>query len=700
MHNNPSPPRLITGAALIFWGVSSGQSVIGLIAALIVESSAWLPLRWNFKRSSYVRAWHISVFCGVLAAAIAWLNGLELGRFHTLFVWIPLILLPIELAQRYGRGKRIPLNTFSYFARKKMEQDITQGRQVSPRMINTGYAYIAFVLLASAVVSKNELHYFIGFSIITSICIFLSAKQAGYRSWAWPIAMLATLAMAYTGQKGLFYFYQLYRGSNEGEQRLYTQANESRTSIGRLGRIKMSPRIFWRMKVNEGNIPHLLRVASYNHYTNARWIHDFEPPSQDSQRDEEDYIIAQSIEINNQRIDSFIEGDDSTLDLHETPYMRILGTVNNKLLENPIPIPDQAVAIGDLSNETITYNSLGTVLMANPDYHVISYSIWTGEGSEVEAKPNRNLDLSVPDNEREVLEQVAWQLGLYEMTTQQKVARLKKWFSEQFVYSTYLDTPKMSLDQRKTAMGIFLETNRSGHCEYFATATTMLLRVTGVPARYCVGFSVSERDNNRDEWVMRGHHAHAWTRVWTGNRWEDVDLTPPEWLTMDNQIKTDWRQNFKDWWQRFREDFLLWRTEEANKNKIIITLAALAILLLLWITWRLWHSRVRNEKNKAKRRRAILRSEQITPLHKLELLISKSIGSRPSGTPMLTWLEQTKKLQDNELDDLSRNAAVLHNEIRFNPALSEKKELMERLSEVCLQIKQRLKYLKRSSKKP
>ncbi|MBT8330725.1 MAG: transglutaminase-like domain-containing protein, partial [Deltaproteobacteria bacterium] len=36
----------------------------------------------------------------------------------------------------------------------------------------------------------------------------------------------------------------------------------------------------------------------------------------------------------------------------------------------------------------------------------------------------------------------------------------------------------------------FLTRSRSGHCEYFATATVLLLRQAGIPARYARGYSV------------------------------------------------------------------------------------------------------------------------------------------------------------------------------------------------------------------
>jgi transglutaminase-like putative cysteine protease len=44
----------------------------------------------------------------------------------------------------------------------------------------------------------------------------------------------------------------------------------------------------------------------------------------------------------------------------------------------------------------------------------------------------------------------------------------------------------------ETPLARFLLRTRSGHCEYFATATVLLLRQLGIPARYAVGYAVHE----------------------------------------------------------------------------------------------------------------------------------------------------------------------------------------------------------------
>lgn len=74
------------------------------------------------------------------------------------------------------------------------------------------------------------------------------------------------------------------------------------------------------------------------------------------------------------------------------------------------------------------------------------------------------------------------------------------------------------------ALSYFFETWR-GHCEFFATATALLLRDAGVPARLVVGFGEGEVQGSRI--TVRSGHAHAWVEAWTGSGWEPIDPTPP-----------------------------------------------------------------------------------------------------------------------------------------------------------------------------
>lgn len=75
----------------------------------------------------------------------------------------------------------------------------------------------------------------------------------------------------------------------------------------------------------------------------------------------------------------------------------------------------------------------------------------------------------------------------------------------------------------------FLEENREGHCEYFASAMAVLARSVGIPARVVAGYRVSERNELGGYSIVRQRNAHAWVEVHiAGKGWKTVDATPDD----------------------------------------------------------------------------------------------------------------------------------------------------------------------------
>ncbi len=74
----------------------------------------------------------------------------------------------------------------------------------------------------------------------------------------------------------------------------------------------------------------------------------------------------------------------------------------------------------------------------------------------------------------------------------------------------------------------FLLNRREGHCEYFASTLTLMLRAVGVPARLVSGFKGAELNGLRGTWEVQERFAHAWTEVWSEEHelWLTFDATP------------------------------------------------------------------------------------------------------------------------------------------------------------------------------
>ncbi len=73
----------------------------------------------------------------------------------------------------------------------------------------------------------------------------------------------------------------------------------------------------------------------------------------------------------------------------------------------------------------------------------------------------------------------------------------------------------------------FLFETRAGHCEYFASAMTIMLRTLGIPAREVNGFLPGEYNDLGGDYIIRASDAHSWVEVYfPGMDWEVFDPTP------------------------------------------------------------------------------------------------------------------------------------------------------------------------------
>lgn len=107
----------------------------------------------------------------------------------------------------------------------------------------------------------------------------------------------------------------------------------------------------------------------------------------------------------------------------------------------------------------------------------------------------------------------------------------------------------------------FLFNMRKGHCEYFASALTLMCRSLGVRARLVTGFRVNEFDPQAGEYLVRARDAHAWTEVHTDHAdWVVVDATPGG----PPGGEGSWWERAADYWQELR---FLWQDKVLGYNE-------------------------------------------------------------------------------------------------------------------------------------
>lgn len=74
----------------------------------------------------------------------------------------------------------------------------------------------------------------------------------------------------------------------------------------------------------------------------------------------------------------------------------------------------------------------------------------------------------------------------------------------------------------------FLFFRKQGHCEYFASALTLMLRSVGIPSRLVSGYKGGELNRFTGAFVVEQRHAHAWVEANLNNQWVVLDPTPSE----------------------------------------------------------------------------------------------------------------------------------------------------------------------------
>lgn len=99
---------------------------------------------------------------------------------------------------------------------------------------------------------------------------------------------------------------------------------------------------------------------------------------------------------------------------------------------------------------------------------------------------------------------------------------ISTWLSHNLDYTLEMVSPG-----DREPIDFFLFDRKRGHCEYFASAMTILARAVGVPARNVNGF-VGGEWNEYDQYVaVRGGDAHSWVEVYfPGAGWVTFDPTP------------------------------------------------------------------------------------------------------------------------------------------------------------------------------
>jgi transglutaminase-like putative cysteine protease len=634
-----TPPPLLLGAALLFWGWQTGFLFLALPLAVLVEAGRALTWRLELSATDFHR---LTDLCTVLivVSGIYLFSTTGTSRaadgpraMTLLFQWLPLLLFPLFASQLYSTAGKVPLTAFFWALRRQA----AHAPETRPGLVDLGYLYFALCILAASAANRRTPEFYAG------LCAL-----AGWALWSWrsrrfsPLWWIPMLGVA--AAAGYAGHIALHRAQQVVEQTVFDyifsmvrgDADPFRvtTAIGQLGRLKLSDRTILRVEPREGlRLPFLLREASYDVYNSPAWL-------------------ASGAAFS--AVQPEADGETWKFAAGRSPAERITVSAYLNRGRGVLSLPGGAFEIDRLAVVGVHRNRLGAVRVEE-GLGLVTYTTLFAPVGPLDGPPI-DADLHVPPREAAIVSRIAADLNLAGGPATEKVETVAAYFRRNFRYSTW----RGERPRKESALEEFLLNARAGHCEYFATATTLLLRAAGVPARYAVGFSVQEWSRLEQRYVVRARHAHSWTLAYVNGAWRDVDTTPPAWAGAE-QSEASFLEPVRDLWSWAGFRFARWRWSEGDSG-IGRHAAWLLIPLVLLLVWRLYsRRRVGRDDTGPRATVAVARPGQDSEFYLIaERLRAAGLG-RQGDEPPLAWIERIHATELTPILDL-------HYRYRFDPA--------------------------------
>jgi hypothetical protein len=582
---------LLLLAALLFWGWQSGFLLAGAIMGAALESARLVRARWDLTEADFRRLWS---FCALLILVLVvyafttndaggGLAGLRhpsltetshyLSASATSFLGLlPVALVLLIAAQLFSEAGAVPLSTISWIIRRRRK------RSGAPeRHLDVSFPYFMVCLFSAGIHANNGLQsYFWGQAALIAWALW-PFRSRRFGPAAWACALAAAVGLGFYGQRGFNDLQRALQGYNArwiaALLRQRTDPSQSMTAMGQIGRLKLSARIVIRLEPRAGSAPPVyLREASYRHYQSDQrtWFsggtrNDFTALFHERGNENSWVLVPGKSNLSTVAISCYLEGRSK-----ETGDP-----------EGLLPLPGGSSRVENLPVFSLKTNNAGAALASG--LGLVTFDAFYGPGATFDSPPDAGsncLDLVVPPAEVPALQQVISELGISGAAGPEKIRALQHFFDTKFSYSVWMGADKAP-GANQTALSRFLLQSRSGHCEYFASATVLLLREMGIPARYAVGYAVDERSGRG--YVVRERDAHAWCLVWNAaaQRWEDFDTTPASWLAEEKKHAPamQWLSDFWSW-LRFQVARLRWGQAHLRQYILWALVPVLAVLLL------------------------------------------------------------------------------------------------------------------------
>ena len=634
-------PPLGLAAALILWGIENQIWPYAAVMAVILEGARWVPWRWRLSDKDFNRLSDATAL-GFLLVVVYVFDTYSFYGVYVVLQWLPFVLLPLAVAQRYGTRESIRYSALFLSVRRAERKVVVR----DPGEINFDLPYLVTCLVSATGGTMGGFWLYAGLAGVLGYLLWHNRPRKP-RVTIWLCVMFTAIGLGYLNQLGLLearrivepVIMDFFRERISG----YRDPFRSYTAMGQIGRMKLSDRIVLRVTDEDGHgVPTLLRESAYRIFSKNIWM------------------VGGSSKFAEQIPD--VEGTTWALEpgsLKGSRTVRIARSMfRGKAL---LAVPDGTFQIEDLPVEVLQRHPLGA-LKVKRGPGLLRYTARYAPGRNFELPPGRQ-DLVVPGDLEGLMSQVTDDLNLRGAPVQKAVQTLSRYFLTQFKYSVTLRRP----GPVATPLHGFLLETRTGHCEYFASATVLLLRHLGIPARYATGYSVQEYSPLEKSYIVRRRHAHSWALAYVDGRWIDLDTTPSVWADLEAETAPWWEGSYDFFsWLGFRFSRWRWRPEEETANDLLWLIIPLLGILL----WRL--SRTERVSRRRSWKRPVLtsavKSGADSDLYELVKALSRRGLERAPGEPLRRWLGRLgRQGKVAGVEEIIADILPIHYRYRFDP---------------------------------
>ena len=563
-----TPPPMLLGASLLFWGWQTGFLFLALPLAVLVEAARALTWRLELSATDFHRLTDLCTLL-IVVSGIYLFSTTGTSRaaadgpraMTLLFQWMPLLLFPLIASQLYSTAAKVPLTAFFWALRRQA----ARSPETRPGVVDLGYLYFAICILAASAANRRTLEFYAGLCVLAGWALWPWRSRRFSPLWWVPMLGIAAVA-GYGGHVALHRFQQAV------EQTVFDyifsmvrgDADPFRvtTAIGHLGRLKLSDRTILRVEPRDGlHLPFLLREVSYDVYNSPAWLASSAGFSAvQPEADGETW--------------KFSTGHSAAERVTVSAYLnrgRVCSPAGRRLRDRSSRggrRQSQPARRGEGRGRTRARHVHGALRARRPARRAADRrrSSRPAAGSR-DRLPSRGG----PASRR--------QPGHREDRDHRRLLPA--------------ELPLFDLEGRTPAEGV----GARGVPAELARRALRVLRHRddlaaargGVPARYAVGFSVQEWSRLEQRYIVRARHAHSWTLAYVNGAWRDVDTTPPVWADAD-QSESSILEPVHDLWSFAGFLFSRWRWSEED-NGIGRYAAWLLIPLVLLLVWRLYSRR-------------------------------------------------------------------------------------------------------------